>query len=231
MFRLFLFVLNNKLKLSNIMDSTEITKEKIEKKKGFLILAILAVIIGGLVGFFYWKTVKNQIYIEKGEIYAPTIELSATTGGILKNVFVKEGENVAANTAVARVGDEIIKTLTSGLVIKTENSIGENFPAGSPIVTIINPEDLHMEGTIEEDKGLSDIKVGQKVVFTADAFGSKTYQGIVYEVSPSSKEKGLSFSISDKRAVNDFVVKINFDQKKYPELKNGMSTKIWVYKQ
>ena len=205
-------------------------ESRIEKKKSFVILASLTIIVIGLVGFSYWKAVKDQVYIEKGEIVAPQVALSSTTGGQLKGVFVKEGDMISADTIVARVGDELIKTLTPGLVIKTEDSIGENFAAGAPIVTIINPDEIHIEGTIAEDKGLSEIKVGQKAVFEADAFGSKVYQGIVYEVSPSSKEKGLSFSISDKRTVNDFVIKIYFDHNAYPELKNGMSTKIWVYK-
>jgi multidrug resistance efflux pump len=212
------------------MDSAKILKGKVEKKKGFLILAAVAIVVAGAVGFSYWKAVKDQIYVEKGEISAPTIALSSATSGTLKDVFVKEGDVITADTVVARVGDEMVKSLTAGLVIKTENNIGENFLAGETVVAIINPAELHVEGTVEEDKGLADIKVGQNAVFTVDAFGSKTYQGVVTEVSPSSKDKGLSFSISDKRAVNDFIIKVRFDQKAYPELKNGMSAKIWVYK-
>ena len=137
---------------------------------------------------------------------------------------------VAKNQPVAQVGDEIVRSREDGLVIKVQDEIGKNFNRGEAIISIIKPSDLRILGTIGEDKGLADIKVGQRVVFTADAFGSKEYQGFVEEVSPSSKEKGLAFSISDKRATSEFVIKVRFNNEAYSELKNGMSVKIWVYK-
>jgi len=64
-----------------------------------------------------------------------------------------------------------------------------------------------------------------------DAFGSKTYKGVVDEVSPTSNQSDVVFNISDQRPTNQFEVKVRFDPTLYPELKNGMSAKIWVYKQ
>lgn len=210
------------------MDKVKTFKRKIDKKIaiGGLIL-IVAIAIGGGA---YWKISSNQIYIEKGEISAPQIDLSSQNGGILETLMVKEGDMVEKNQPVAQVGDEVVRSREDGLVIGVQNKIGKIFNHGEAVVSIIKPSDLRVLGTIGEDKGLKDIKVGQRVVFTADAFGSKEYQGFVDEVSPSSKDKGLSFSISDKRATSDFVIKVRFNGDVYPELKNGMSAKIWVYK-
>ena len=188
---------------------------------------VVAIAIGGGA---YWKISSGRIYIEKGEISAPQIDLSSQNGGILETLMVKEGDMVEKNQPVAQVGDEVVRSREDGLVIGVQNKIGKIFNHGEAVVSIIKPSDLRVLGTIGEDKGLKDIKVGQRVVFTADAFGSKEYQGFVDEVSPSSKDKGLSFSISDKRATSDFVIKVRFNGDVYPELKNGMSAKIWVYK-
>ena len=79
-------------------------------------------------------------------------------------------------------------------------------------------------------KGLKDIKVGQTVVFTVDAFGSKEYPGIVNEISPTSNQGDIVFNISGARQEMDFNVKVRFDEAQYPELKNGMSAKLWIYK-
>ena len=76
---------------------------------------------------------------------------------------------------------------------------------------------------------MSDISAGNRVVFTVDAFGSTKYDGIVESVSPTSNQTGVTFSISDKRAVQKFDVKVRFDASKYPELKNGMSAKMKIY--
>lgn len=206
----------------------KIFKRKMDRKIaiGGLILIVAAVIFG----YAYWKTVSNRVYIEKGEISAPQIDLSSQNGGILEALMVKEGDIIAKNQPVAQIGDEIVKSREDGLVIRIQNEIGKNFNPGEAVAGIIKPEDLRVEGTVEEDKGLKDIQVGQRVIFTVDAYDSKKYEGFVDEVSPSSKEKGLTFSISDKRATSEFVIKVRFNVEAYPELKNGMSAKIWVYK-
>lgn len=203
-------------------------KNQIDKRivTGGLIL-IIAIAIGG---YAYWKATSSRIYIEKGEISAPQIDLSSQNGGILETLFVKEGDMVIKNQPVAQIGDEIVRSREDGLVINVKNEIGKNFNRSEAVVKIIRPEDLRVSGTIEEDKGLKDIQVGQKVIFTADTYGSKKYQGFVDEVSPSSKDKGVAFSISDKRATSEFVIKVRFSTDTYSELKNGMSAKIWVYK-
>ncbi len=73
------------------------------------------------------------------------------------------------------------------------------------------------------------MKVGDPAAFTVDAFGSNRYQGIVDEVSPTSRASDVVFDISSQRPTNEFDVKVRFDPTKYPELKNGMSARIWVY--
>jgi hypothetical protein len=55
-------------------------------------------------------------------------------------------------------------------------------------------------------------------------------RGIVDEVSPTSRASDVVFNISDQRPTNQFDVKVRFDPSEYPELKNGMSARIWVYK-
>jgi multidrug resistance efflux pump len=84
-------------------------------------------------------------------------------------------------------------------------------------------------GTIDENKGLSDIHVGQMASFTVDAFGSKQYSGVVDEISPTSNQTDVVFNISDQRETQQFNVKVRFYQQKYPELKNGMSAKLTIF--
>ena len=74
------------------------------------------------------------------------------------------------------------------------------------------------------------MQVGQTVTFTIDAFGSKKFEGVVDQINPTSDQSGVVFSISDKRAVKQFDVKVRFDVKAHPEFKQGMSAKITIYK-
>ena len=95
---------------------------------------------------------------------------------------------------------------------------------------MINKDSEKVVGKIDENKGLSDIKVGQIATFTVDAFGNKEFHGVVDEISPISDQSSVVFSISDKRQVKQFAVKIKFDIASHPEFKPGMSAKITIYK-
>jgi multidrug efflux pump subunit AcrA (membrane-fusion protein) len=162
-------------------------------------------------------------------VNAPVINLSGSTAGTLNALYVSEGETIPANTPVALVGTNIVTSKQSGIVISVANNIGAFFAPGQTVVSMIHPEDMRIIGTIDETKGLDQIKPGQNVTFTVDTFGSKTYTGVVESISQTSDDTGVVFSISDKRPTKKFDVKVRFDVAQYPELKNGMSAKITVY--
>ncbi|MES2023146.1 MAG: HlyD family efflux transporter periplasmic adaptor subunit [Patescibacteria group bacterium] len=182
-----------------------------------------------LTGFLFWQANHGTIFIENSEINAPIVNLSASTPGTLNTLYVKEGDAVSANTPVALVGTYTISSKQSGVIVNVKNSVGEFFAPGETVVSMIHPEDLRVVGSIEENKGLEKIKIGQKASFTVDAFGGKVYVGVVDDVSQTSNDTGVVFSISDKRPIKKFDVKVRFSASDYPELKNGMSAKITVY--
>ncbi len=191
---------------------------------------VVLIVVGGFGAVMYWNISSSRVAIDKAEISAPIIELAPQNSGILQEVFMHEGDEVLANAPVAQVGNELVKAKVDGVIISVKNDVGKIFNRGEAVVTMIDPNNLRVEVRIEEDKGLKDIHVGERAVFTVDAFGSKEYEGVVDEVSSTSLESGVVFTISDKRAVKEFVVKVRFDRDLYSELKNGMSAKIWIYK-
>lgn len=242
---------NQNQKLNNIRETeSQIFKEEkkilreekkiLEEEKGFLhsikrniwlsFGVIAMVLIVGLGAGIFFTVSAGRVQIDNSEISAPSIDLAPTGPGILEATYVNEGDIVPANTVVARVGTELIKTKTDAEIIAVHNDIGTNVSAGEPVVTVIDPSELRVVGSLEEDKGLSDIRVGDKATFTVDTFGSKTFNGVVDEISPTSNQNDVVFSISDKRQINQFNVKVRFDVSKHPELKNGMSAKITVFK-
>jgi multidrug resistance efflux pump len=156
--------------------------------------------------------------------------LSASTGGTLQEVFVNVGDTVQNSAPIARVGDELIKANSDGQILSIDTNIGDNFAPGQTVATMIDPEALRVVGQVEEDKGLKDIKIGQEAIFTVDAFGSKEYSGIVDQINPTSDTGDIVFNISGTRQEQNFDVKVRFDVSQYPELKNGMSAKLWIYK-
>jgi multidrug resistance efflux pump len=213
----------------------EIKKEgkiisRLNKKIYILILLAILVISGGLGGYLYWRTASARVYVELSQVSAPQIDLTPSNSDVLKNIFVNVGDQVPANFVVAQVGEQLIKTEVAGIITDTNGDIGKIFSPQQPVVSMIDPNELRIVGRVEEDKGLKDIHIGQKVIFSVDAFSGKEYYGIVDEISPTSYNSGIIFNISDKRQMQQFEVKARFDIGQYPELKNGMSAKMWIYK-
>lgn len=211
------------------------TEEQNTKKESIFKNPIMQSIIGITVifiilgGFIFWQTNHGTLFIENSVINAPVINLSTGTAGTLNAIYVKEGDIIAANTPVALVGTSTVTSKQSGLIVSIKNNIGEFFIPGETIISMIHPEDLRVIGSIDENKGLEKIKSGEQASFTVDAFDGKIYSGLVESVSSTSNDTGVVFSISDKRPIKKFDIKVRFNIADYPELKNGMSAKTTVY--
>jgi len=203
--------------------------------KKLMIWIIVAFVVAGGVGSAAYLYVSSKtVYIDLSTISAPTIQLSPVNSGVLEAVFVNVGDTVTTDEPVARVGDEIVTAKTNGEIISVDENIGEyeNVLTGQGVVaTMIDPTQLRVVGSLDENKGLSDVKVGDPATFTVDAFGPEQFKGVVDEVSPTSQQTGVVFDISNQRPTNQFDVYVRFDPSAYPQLKNGMSARIWVYKQ
>ena len=189
-------------------------------------IVLIAVVVVGLV---YWKYSSSFVAIDLSQISAPIINIGPESEGILSEVYVKAGDAVVTDQSVARVGSETLSAETSGTVVSVQNTPGQVFMPGTPVVSMIEPDQLRVIGTIDEDKGLSKIKVGDTAIFTVDAFGSKQFTGIVDEISPTSDQSSVVFSISDERPIRQFDVKVRYDISLHPEFKNGMSAKLRIY--
>ena len=189
--------------------------------------AAVAIIILVII---YFKISNSQVYIDQASIIAPQITLSPSQPDILQDLYVQPGDTVTANETVAQVGNQLIQTKVAGEVIATDDSIGKLEDPGDPVVTMIDPSELRVVGQLDEDKGLDNVKVGQTVYFTVDAFGGEKFAGIVDEVAPTSNQSDVVFSISTGREEQQFDIKVRYDVAAYPELKNGMSARIWIFK-
>ena len=210
-----------------------IEEKKIERKvtsKPWFHSVMGILLISLLFGFFiFWRTMAGKVNIENSSITAPIIDLSPTTTGILQEIYVKNGDIIEPNTPVAKVGGETIVSKVSGIIVNVKHQEGQFFAPGAPVVSMINQDQERVVGKIDEDKGLKNIKVGDIATFTVDAFDGKEYKGIVDEISSISDQSGVLFSISDKREIKQFDIKVRFNVQEYPEIKEGMSAKITVY--
>jgi len=210
--------------MENIKESV-FAKSWVQSLSGIIIVAVI------VSGILFYKSISSYVEIEDGTISAPIISIKPEVSGILDEVYVKNGDVVSIGQPLAKLGSEILLSKINGLVIYVNNAPGQffNVNLSEAVVKMIDPNELRVVGTIKEDAGFSKISFGDPVIFTLDAFSGEEYIGIIDEISQTSKDSSVVFSISDKREVKEFTVKVKYDISKYKEFKNGMSAKIKVY--
>ncbi len=215
---------------NKLMHTEENLVNRIRKYPYFVEIVVLLGLIIFIGIFYYISVLDSRVYIEKSQITAPIVTVGTLTPGILEDVKVDIGDRVSKNKVVADVSGEPVTAKTDGIVVDVNNVPGQILTSQNYIIKVVDPKELRLIGRVEEDKGLRDIHPGEKVIFTVDAYGSQEYAGFVDKVVPTSRESDIVFSISDKRQLNEFDVIVKYDYRDYPELKNGMSAKMWVYK-
>lgn len=197
------------------------------KTRRIVILIFLAIAL--IVGGFYWLKTSGRVNIDDSLIQAPIINVSPATPAKLVEMDVYEGEKVRKGDKLAVTDNETLRADTDGLIVLANNQIGSVVSGQTPAVQLIQLSDMRVAGTLDENKGLKDIRVGQVISFTVDALPGQTFWGYVDEISPSAKQTQLSFSISTERPTQQFVVYARFNADASPQIKNGMSAKMTVY--
>lgn len=200
------------------------------KNKRFLKITggilILILLIGA---YIFYQVTTDRIIIDNSLIQTPVIVISPTTAGKVQEIDVKEGQTVDNGDTLAIVGSETLRADTDGLIISAGDLTGSMVNQQTQLIQMIRPVNMRVTGTIDENKGLNNIRVGQVVSFTVDALPGKTYWGYVDEISPSAVAPAFSFSTSSERPTQQFTVYAKFDSTSYPAIKNGMSAKMVVY--
>jgi len=200
------------------------------KNKKFLkifgIALLLLILVGSYIAYLFYT---GRIFIDDSLVQAPIITISPSSGGKVQEMDVTEGQQVQKGDQLAIVGSETVRANTDGLIVTAPDITGSTVNTQTQLIQMIRPVDLRVAGTLDENKGLDQIKIGQVVSFTVDAFPGKTFWGYVDEISPTAKTAQIAFSISSERPTQQFVVYAKFDSAKYPEIKNGMSAKMVVY--
>jgi multidrug resistance efflux pump len=202
---------------------------KIKNPKVLRAMLVIFVAVALIGGYIFYELLRNRVSVEDSLVQAPIITISPEVAGKILDIKVYEGEKVKRGDALAIVGTSSLNAYQDGLIVSANKAIGSIASAQTPVVQMINFADMRVAGTIDENKGLDKVKVGQAVSFTVDAFPGKTFWGYVDEISPTAKQTQLQFSVSSERPTQQFLVYARFNAYAYPQIKNGMSAKMTVY--
>src|SRR5581483_11484783 len=200
-----------------------------KNKKTLQILITLGVVALSAFSIVFIALSSNKVSIDNSLIDGPITTVSPMSAGKLQEMDVYEGENIKKGDVIGIVGGQSYASDISGTVIMANNQIGSLISPQNPLAQIVDNSQMRVAGTIDENKGLKDIKVGQAVSFTVDALPGQTFWGYVDEIAPSAKQTQVAFSISSERPTQQFVIYAKFNSAANLAIKNGMSAKMTVY--
>jgi multidrug resistance efflux pump len=198
------------------------------KKLMGVIGAVVAIVIAVVVYVVFQKTT-GRVFIDNSLIQSPVIVISPSGAGKVTEMDVKEGATVQTGDTLAVVGSETLRAATDGLVISAPDLTGSTVTPATQLIQMIRPVNMRVAGTIDENKGLNEVKVGQVVSFTVDALPGATFWGYIDEISPSANVGVFSFSTSTERSTQQFTIYAKFNASASLAIKNGMSAKMVVY--
>lgn len=104
----------------------------------------------------------------------------------------KAAAEAAAASARARLADYVIKSPFDGRVLRREAEPGDLATVGKVMFVVADPSTLRVTADIDE-RDVGRLAVGQDAIVRADAFGEKTFQATVHEITPQGDSTGRTF--------------------------------------
>lgn len=144
----------------------------------------------------------------------------------------REAARAAVGQAEAAVGtsDALLGQLRliapfAGVVTVRHREIGEVVPAGSPVLTLMNPDDRWVRIYVPENE-LGKVAIGQAARIRSDTFPGKTYGGRVAFIASEAEFTPKNVQTTAERVRLVYAVKVRIEEDPGQELKPGLPADV-----
>lgn len=232
-------------------------------KRNIIIIAIIIVALIGGGGIIYYYNYQNSHFIstDDAQVSADMVTVTPQLNGGIKSWNVKPGDTVtkgqvlgsqetdtmlssmastlttpqAEQAAAAQLSSKAdIKSPIDGKVIQSNAVVGQMAATSTGVAVVADTADAYITASIKE-VDISDVKVGQSVSVSIDAFKGKTFDGkvenigqaaeSVFSLLPSQNTSG------DYTKVTQLIpVKISIGNKDGLDLMPGMNASVKIDK-
>ena len=200
------------------------------------ILPVLGILILlGLAGYYLvWPAIsKDGALVVSGTVEATEVRLASELGGVVDEVYVAEGDLVAANQNVVSVqpsnsmrgsSRERIRTPIAGTVLYRSVEPGEFASPGAPLVTVADLDRLTLTVYVPEDR-YGQIMLGASYPVTVDSYPAEVFTGTVSHIADRAEFTPRNVQTTDSRKTTVFAIKLDLAQNG-GKLKPGMPADV-----
>jgi len=146
-------------------------------------------------------------------------------------------ERIAQQRALSAQADAQVRTLEAtlsnltilapmdGIVTVRHREPGEITPSGSPVVTVMDPQDRWVSIYVSEDR-IGQVKLAAAATLTADSFPKKTYRGRVESIASEAEFTPKNVQTTEERVKLVYQVKVRIEGDEGLDLKPGMPADV-----
>jgi HlyD family secretion protein len=131
----------------------------------------------------------------------------------------------AVRTIDAILANMVIRAPFDGLVTVRHREPGEIVQAGSPILTIMNPNDRWVRISIPENR-IGAVQMGQSATITTDTDPAKVYRGKVIFIATQAEFTPKTVQTTEERVKLVYAVKVRVTEDPAYDLKPGMPADV-----
>ena len=145
------------------------------------VIALLALIGGGITVFMLQRT--PHVSTGNARVTTDLITVMAMTPGKLERFTLYEGRPVHEGEILGWIQHgESFRSPVDGIVVNTNVTLGQYILPMTVLATIADTSNMHIQANIYETN-IQNVRLGQPVTVTIDAFGSRRFNGYVSNIS------------------------------------------------
>ena len=133
----------------------------------------------------------------------------------------------ALRAAEVVLGNLVIAAPFDGLVTVRHREPGEIIPAGSPVLTLIDPADRWVRIYVKEDR-VGAVRLGSRAAIASDTYPGKTYPGEVAFIASEAEFTPKNVQTKEERVKLVYAVKVRIVGDPGFELKPGLPADVRV---
>lgn len=209
---------------------------------GLIVIVVLALVAAAAFTLSYVLDARNYVSTDNAQIDGTQIPIVAPTGGTLVGWTGLQGAVLRRDQVVGRVEldggyvrpQRSIRAPAAGTVAMNNTTEGAYVTAGTQLAVAYDPSDVYVTARVDETD-IDDVRPGQRVDLTVDAYAGRTFTGSVREVQngaaavfsplPQSNSSG-----NFQKVTQVIPVKIGIDDRQGLDLIPGMNVTVNIRK-
>jgi multidrug resistance efflux pump len=216
-------------------------------KKMIAIMIVFAVVVlgGGAALLYYINELQSYVLEDDAKVQGDLTTITAPVTGKITEWKVTEGQYVNKGDVVAQIqtapmqpGEKPqtvdVVAPQAGTVIQSKSDTGNLVSAGTPLAMTTDLNHLYVVAEVEETK-IQDVKVGNTVKISIDAFPNQTFTGKVEQIGLGTEATfsmipNISTGSNYTKVVQRIPVKISLDSYNGAGLVPGLNAEVKITK-